>query len=145
MNPSKWRKTGKLVLNLVVGLVVAGAILFLTSSSDEYIEVNAMTGAIRSRTRHSFVFNTEWKVRPTWASESAERQKIPTVDGWRRLSTVSHRMDCTINACSRAPASYCLGESPDALNLITPEAIDRFVRDFVSADEPTRKLMISSH
>lgn len=140
---SKWRKLAKSTIRVLLGVMVVFLVLFIASSSDGYIEVNQMTGASRSKTRHAFISVSDWKVRPTWLSESAEKQKMPTDAGWKKLSTIHYRMFVTERGCNRSPASYFVGGiSPDVLGLNTPEEIDRFARDFVSADEAKRKLML---
>lgn len=128
---------------ILIGLLLAG---FLATSSDEYIEVNRMTGSYRSRMRYAYLFNTQWKTHPTWMEESAARQGISTSAGWGYLSVVSKDLLSTTHACGKAPASYLLPRSgPDALELKTNEEIDTFVRDFIHADEEKRKQMLSAY
>ena len=134
----------RIVPALLGGILFVGAVAYLARSTDEHIEVNAMTGAVRTKMRHAYVFNSPWKVRPTWIAESAARQGISTDDGWQYLSVVSERMFSTTHACGRAPVSYPVRAiDPEALNLKTTAEIDRFARDFIAADEAKRALMIS--
>jgi hypothetical protein len=129
---------------LVFGILFVGSLGYLAMSTDECIEVNAMTGAVRTKTRYACVFSTPWKVRPTWITKSAERQGIPTEDGWRYLSVVSVRLFSRCHACGRAPASYPLQVvDPADLGLTTNAEMDRFARDFVMADESKRKQMLT--
>lgn len=136
-------KMKRFVPALVMGIVFVAGVVYLARSTDERTEVNAMTGAVRSRMRYAYVFSTSWKVRPTWVSESAARQGISTEDGWQYLSFVSERIFTTSHACGRAPVSYPLrGLDPEDLNLRTTDEIDRFARDFIAADESKRARMI---
>jgi hypothetical protein len=131
------------VLALVIGILTIGGVSFLARSTDERTEVNAMTGAVRTKMRYAYVFNTAWKVRPTWVEESAARQGISTDGGWQYLSVVSTRLLYTLNECGRAPVSYPMQVvDPEELNLKTAEEIDRFARDFIAADESKRARMI---
>lgn len=135
----------RIVPVLSIGLVLIGGVAFFALSTDECIEVNAMTGAVRTKTQYAHVFNTEWKVSPTWIGESAVRQDISTANGWQYLSVVSKRLFYTAHACGRAPASYPVRAiDPEALNLATIEEIDRFSRDFIVANEAKRAQMIST-
>lgn len=134
----------RIVPRLVSVVLFVGALAYLVRSTDERIEVNAMTGAVRTKVRHAYLFNSPWKVRPTWIAESAARQGISTDDGWQYLSVVSERMFSTTHASGRAPVSYPVRAiDPEALNLKTTAEIDLFARDFVAADEANRALMIS--
>ena len=130
------------LLSLAIGALLIGGVGFLAMTTDEYIEMNAMTGAIRTKTRYAYVFNTAWKVSPNWVEESATRQGISTDDGWSYLSVISRRPLSTINACERAPASHLLRKEPDAYNLKTRAEIDSFAREFVRADESKRREMV---
>ncbi|MES2477151.1 MAG: hypothetical protein V4640_15305 [Verrucomicrobiota bacterium] len=134
----------RIVPALLIGLVLIGGVAFFALSTDERIEVNAMTGAVRTKTRYAYVFNSEWKVRSTWIGESAVRQGISTANGWQYLSVVSKRLFYMAHASGRAPASYPVRAiDPEALNLTNSEEIDRFTRDFITADEAKRKQMLS--
>ena len=129
---------------LVIGILFVGGVSYLARSTDKRIEVNAMTGAVRTKMRYAYVFNSPWKVRPTWIAESAARQGISTDDGWQYLSALSERLFYTLNECGRAPVSYPVNAiDPEVLNLTTTDEIDRFTREFVVADEATRAQMIS--
>ena len=133
------------VLALVIGLLAIGGVAFLARSTDQRIEVNAVTGAVRTEMRYAYVFNTAWKVRSTWVEESAARQGILTDGGWQYLSVVSNRLFYTLNECGRAPVSYPLQSvDPEELNLKTTDEIDRFSRDFIIADEAQKAQMIST-
>jgi hypothetical protein len=133
----------KIVPALVIGLLLVGGVVYLARCSDERIEVNAMTGAHRTKIRYAYVFDTAWKVRPTWIDESAARQGISTDNGWQYLSVVSERLFSTTHACGRAPVSYPVRVLvPEELNLKTTDEIDRFGRDFIAADESKRARMI---
>ena len=134
----------RLIPKISLALLLVAGIGYLALYTDKYTEVNAMTGAIRTRMRYACIFNTAWKIRPTWISESAARQVIPTEDGWRYLSVVSKTVFSTTHACGRAPASYPLNAiHPESLNLTTEAEIDHFARDFIMADEAKRRQMIS--
>lgn len=129
---------------LVIGILFVGGVVYLARSTDERVEVNAMTGAVRTKMRYAYVFNTTWKVRPTWIAESAERQGISTEQGWRYLSVVSKRLFHTSHACGRAPVAYPVRAiDPEVLDLTTINEIDRFSRDFIVADESKRAQMIA--
>lgn len=130
---------------ILIGLPIAGLAVFLATTSDEYIEVNRMTGSHRSRMRYAYLFNTQWKTHPTWMEESAARQGISTSDGWGYLSVVSKDLLTITHACGKAPASYLLPRGPDALDLKTNEEIDTFTREFIHADEAKRKQMLSEY
>lgn len=133
----------RIVPALVIGTLFIAGVVYLARSTDERIEVNAMTGAVRTKMRYAYVFNTAWKVRPTWIAESAARQGISTDDGWQYLSVVSERIFSTTHACGRAPVSYPVRVlDPEELNLRTADEIDRFARDFIAADESKRARMI---
>jgi len=123
--------------------LLVGSVGYLARTTDEYFEVNAMTGAVRTRTRYAYVFNTPWKVRSTWIADSAARQGIPTEKGWRKLEVVSKRLSTTSTYTS-APVSYqVIGIGPKVLNLTATDEIDHFVHDFVFADESKRREMLS--
>ena len=130
---------------LTLGILLIGVVGYLARTTDEFIEVNAMTGSIRTKMRYAYVFNTPWKVHPTWVEESAARQGVSTEGGWQYLSVVSERLLSTLHECGRAPASYPLSKiGPDFLNLKTTDEIDHFVHDFVFADESKRKEMLAA-
>jgi uncharacterized protein YqjF (DUF2071 family) len=134
----------RIFFTLVIGFSLTGGIAFLARSTDQRIEVNAMTGAVRTKMRFAYVFNTAWHVDPTWIAESATRQGISTDDGWQYLSVVSERLFYTSRACGRTPAVYPVRAiDPEFLNLRTTNEIDRFARDFVLSDETKRAPMIS--
>ena len=122
---------------------MVGAVAFLAATTEKRIEVNAMTGAIRTKIKYAFVFDTPWKTRTTWLAESAARQGISTGSAWQYLSTVSESPLHKSFADKSAPASYPLiAISPELLNLATEDDIDRFVREFVSGDEARRSQLI---
>jgi hypothetical protein len=113
---------------------------FFILVNDTYYEINAATGATRTKHRYGFLITTNWKVTPTWMSESAERQGIDIRDSWQLVSRHSFRVVSEVNACGRAPKSFLI-------NLVDPSAMskeeaDRFVREFVKADEQEREAMI---
>ena len=129
---------------LVIGILFVGGVLYLARTTDERIEVNAMAGAVRTKMRYAYVFDTAWKVRPTWVDESTARQGISTDSGWQYLAVTSKRLFSTLNECGRAPVSYPVyGIYPEELNLKTADEIDRFAREFVAGDESKRAQMIS--
>lgn len=130
---------------ILIGVLLTMFTGFLATTSDEYIEVNRMTGSHRSRMRYAYLFNTQWKTHPTWMEESAARLRISTSDGWGYLSVVSKDLLTITHACGKAPASYLLPRGPDALDLKTNEEIDNFTREFIHADEEKRKQMLSAY
>ena len=138
------KKMKKIVPALVIGLLFASGVVYLARCSDEYIEVNAMTGAYRTKMRYAYVFDTAWRVRPTWIDESAARQGISTDDGWRYLSVVSERLLSTTHACGRAPVSYPVRILDlEEFDLRATDQMDQFARDFIAADESKRARMIA--
>lgn len=127
-----------------IGVLVLVLVGFLGVTRDTYIEVNAMTGAIRTSKRFVFVYQTPWVVRGNWLAESAARQGMATDGGWKRISTVADRLGYTSIGCSRAPVSYRVGTaSPEGFDLETKEEIDAFVRKFAAAGETERWRMLS--
>ena len=133
----------KRLLSLVLSIFLIGCIAWVATATDEYIQVNSMTGATRTQTRYAYTINSGWTVKSNWIAESANRQKLNTDAGWRNLTVISTRLGSISHGCSRAPVSYFLGGiPPEALELEAPTAMDRFVRDFVAADEPTRQKML---
>ena len=138
------KKMKKMVPALVIGILFLGGVVYLARCSDQNIEVNAMTGAYRTKMLYAYVFDTAWKVRPTWIDESAARQGISTDDGWQYLSVVSKRLFSTTHACGRAPVSYPVRVLDlEEFGLRTTDEIDRFARDFIAADESKRARMIA--
>ena len=134
----------RIIPALLIGILFAGGVVYLAQSTDKRIEVNAKTGAVRTKMRYAYVFNSPWKVRPTWLAESSARQGISTDDGWQYLSAVSKRLFYTLNECGLAPVSYPVNAiDPGDLNLTTTDEIDRFTREFILADEAKRAQMIS--
>ena len=133
----------KILPRIAISIFLVGSVIYLAMSTDEYIEINAMTGATRTKMRYAYVSNTTWKVSTSWPAESATRQGISTDDGWHFLSVISKRPLSKTHACGHAPASFLLSlAQPEALNLHTTDEIDSFVRDFVRADESQRRKMI---
>jgi hypothetical protein len=131
----------KIAVVLIAGLCVA----WLATVSDEYFEVNAMTGSTRSRVRYAFVFTKPWTYWTTRAEESARRQGIATDAGWQYLSTRSERLFYRQWACGRAPAAYLIRPiSPDDIPGDSADRFDRFVAEFAAADEKVRKGMVNA-
>jgi len=134
----------RILVGLLVSVFLIGVGWYLPNCTERRTEVNAMTGEFRTREQRAYMFNTEWKVTPTWLGDSADRQGISTNDGWQNLSTLSETPIFGSRGSSRAPASYSLRAIPaELLDLTSPTEIDQFAREFIGADEAKRKQMIS--
>lgn len=137
----------KLHPRILLSILLVGSIGYLAGVTDEYVEVNTITGASRTKMRYAYVFSTPWDVRSNWVAESALRQGISTEAGWRQISRLSMRLIIRERACATGPAhasDSLRAIKPDDLNLTTSDEIDHFVREFIFADEAKRKEMISN-
>lgn len=131
-------------LRILAVFVLIGGIACLASVSEEFSEVNSMTGAYRKKERRGYILTEPWHTRTTWIVESAERQGISTESGWQYLGKITYTLIVRQRACGRAPASYSLSvATPEDLGLDSQAKIDAFTREFVSADEVRRKEMLS--
>ncbi len=129
-------------LVVIVTLAVIGS-GFLIPWNESISEVNVMTGAIRFKNKYLSVIESDWSVGDTWISQSASRQNIPTDSGWQFLSSSSKRLFTISRGSGRSPVSYQINAiNPEHLELHSKESIDQFVREFVAADEATRRQML---
>lgn len=133
-------KTALSILTLILAALLVAWVAFL---STETTEINAMTGAKRTKVRRALVFETPWTEKSTWVAASAERQGISTAAGWQSLGKISDSLIWGSRGCAKAPAAYDLGSfNPQILGLESVVEIDHFVRNFVAASESKRKIML---
>jgi hypothetical protein len=119
---------------------IAVAILSYCPLKETWTEVNAATGAMRTRNAYFFVFEQPWEGRPTWVSIRAAELGVNTDAEWQQITHHTDRLMLLSHGCSRAPEAYFISLCDESQ--LTPEQRDRFVIAFTKASEPARKEMI---
>jgi hypothetical protein len=112
----------------------------ITTNQESWTEINAATGATRTRTTKALLFAKPWVERSTWVSEQAAQLGINTNSDWQLLGHHKQTWGIATRGCGTAPASFHL-RSSDQTVLSTGEQ-EAFVRSFVKADEETRERLI---
>lgn len=112
----------------------------IATNQESWTEINAATGATRTRTTKALVFAKPWVERSTWVSERAAQLGINTDSDWQLLGHHKLTWGIATRGCGIAPASFYLSTQNEAEP--PQEEQDSFIRSFVKADEGTRKRMI---
>jgi hypothetical protein len=128
-------KRGRIVILGITLTVIA----LLSTRVDTVSEINAATGAIRTRSGFAFLPMGPWKETPTWASERAQRLGIDTSHAWQYLGSRHRFMGLLSRACGDTPASHVLKYLEEE---IPEDQHDAFVRQFAAATEVERDAMI---
>lgn len=124
---------------VIIGISLA-VIAILSTRFDTVSEMNAATGAMRTRSGSAWLPKGPWKETPTWASERAQRLGIDTRHEWQFLGSRHRFMGLVSRACGDAPASHRLQYVTE--EEMTDEQRDTIVRRFTAATEEEREAIL---
>ena len=125
---------------IFTAMIAMVAIVMLLTQPERVTEINAATGALRTRHIFAGVLKGAWKESPTWVSKRAEQLGLATDHQWQHLGSRSHVGPIVTRGCARAPASYQLRGFPD--DDIPEDQRNAFVRRFVEAPEKEREAIL---
>ena len=115
-------------------------LVFLSTASERYSEIDPATGAVRTRTTRALVSTSGWMEEPTWLSLRAAELGLSGETRWQFFNRKKTGFFVIQRASARAPESIDIRHL-DPAEMESDER-DRFVAAFVNGSEEERASLI---
>jgi hypothetical protein len=115
-------------------------LIFLSTASERYSEIDPATGAVRTRTTRALVSTSDWIEEPTWLSLRAAELGLSGKTRWQYFHCLKTGFFVIQRGCGQAPESIHV-QLLDPAEMESDER-DRFVAAFVSGTEEDRAALI---